>query len=158
MFESFKNVLFKTLVLAHFDFNKKTVLKTDTSQYITGGVLSQYDNDDSLCSVTFYNKNILLIEYNYYIYNKKLLIIIKYLKNWKSELKIICDSFKILTNNQTLKHFKTIQKLFFRQYCYFNLISDFNFYIKYYFEKINIKVNTFIKISDCISDNENKKI
>ena len=53
-------------------------------------------------------------ECNYHIYNKKLLIIIKCLKNWKSEFKIICNSFKILTDNQTLKYFKTVQKLFFK--------------------------------------------
>ena len=71
---------------------------------------------------------------------------------------MIYNLFKILTNNQALKHFKTIQKLFFKQYHYFNLISDFNFYIKYCFKKVNVKINTFIKISDCIFDNENEKI
>ena len=71
---------------------------------------------------------------------------------------MICDSFKILTDNQALKHFKTIQKLFFKQYCYLNLISNFNFHIKYYFKKTNIKADVFIKMSDCIPDNENEKI
>ena len=74
-------MLFKVPVLAHFDPDKKTVLETDTSQYITGDILSQYNDDDSLHSVIFYNKNILSAECNYHIYNKKLLIIIKCLKN-----------------------------------------------------------------------------
>ena len=69
-----------------------------------------------------------------------------------------CDSFEILTDNQTLKHFKTAQKLFFKQYHYFNLISDFNFHIKYCSEKINIRADIFIKMSDCISDDEDEKI
>ena len=69
-------------------------------------VLSQYNNDDSLYSVVFYSKNMLSVKCNYYIYDKKWLIIIKYLKNWKFKLKIICDFFKVLTDNQTLKHFK----------------------------------------------------
>ena len=68
------------------------------------------------------------------------------------------NPFKVLTDNQTLKHFKTAQKLFFRQCHYFNLISDFDFHIKYYSKKANAKTDTFIRMSDCISDNEDEKI
>ena len=68
------------------------------------------------------------------------------------------NSFKVLIDNQMLKYFKTAQKLFFKQYHYFNLISDFNFHIKYHFEKINVRVDMFIKISDCILNDENEKI
>ena len=56
----------------------------------------------------------LLTECNYHIYDKKLLIIIKCLKNWRSEFEMTCDSFKILTDNQVLEHFKTAQKLSFK--------------------------------------------
>ena len=69
-----------------------------------------------------------------------------------------CDPFKVLTDNQALKHFKTVQKLFFWQCCYFNLILNFNFYIKYHSGKANVKTDIFIKISDCIPDDENEKI
>ena len=100
----------------------------------------------------------LSIKCNYHIYNKELLIIIKCLKNWKSKLEITHDPFEVLTDNQALKHFKTAQKLFSKQCCYLNLISDFNFHIKYYFRKTNIKINTFIKMLNYISDDENEKI
>ena len=71
---------------------------------------------------------------------------------------MICDSFEVLTDNQTLKYFKTAQKLSSKQCCYFNLISDFNFHIKYCSEKANTKTDVFIKILNCILDNENEKI
>ena len=71
---------------------------------------------------------------------------------------MICDLFEVLTDNQTLKHFKTTQKLFFKQCCYFNLISDFNFHIKYHSEKANVKADALIKMSDCILNDENEKI
>ena len=121
MFESLKNALFKVSVLTHFDLNKKIILKTDISQYITGGILSQYDDNDSLHPVAFYSKNMLLIKCNYHIYNKELWIIIKYLKNWRPELEMTHNSFKVLTDNQILKHFKTVQKLSFKQCYYLNL-------------------------------------
>ena len=123
-----------------------------------GDVLSQYSDNGSLCSVAFYNKNMLPAECNYHIYNKELLIIIKCLENWRPELEMTHDLFKVLTDNQALKHFKTVQKLFSWQCHYFNLISDFNFYIKYHSGKVNIKVDVFIKMLNCISNNEDEKI
>ena len=57
-----------------------------------------------------------------------------------------------------MKHFKTAQKLSSKQCCYFNLISDFNFHIKYCSEKANIRADMLIKMSDCIPDNENERI
>ena len=107
-FKSLKNALFKASVLAYFDPDRKTVLKINVSQYITGNVLFQYSDDDSFHSVVFYNKNMLLTKCNYHIYDKELLIIIKCLKNWKFEFKMTYDSFKVLTDNQALKHFKTV--------------------------------------------------
>ena len=68
------------------------------------------------------------------------------------------NSFKVLIDNQALKHFKTAQKLFFKQCHYFNLISDFNFHIKYHSEKANVKADILIRMSDCIPDNEDEKI
>ena len=100
----------------------------------------------------------LLTKCNYHIYNKELLTIIKCLKNWRSEFEMTYNPFKVLTDNQTLKHFKTVKKLFFKQYCYFNLILNFNFYIKYCLERANVKADAFIKISDCIPDDENEKL
>ena len=98
-FESLKNALFKAPVLAHFDLNRKIILKTDTSQYVTGDVLSQYGDNGSLQSVVFYSKNMLPAECNYHIYDKELLIIIKCLKNWRFKLKMTHNPFKILTDN-----------------------------------------------------------
>ena len=151
-------MLFKTSVLAHFDPNRKTVLETDASQYIMSGVLFQCDDDGSFHPVAFYSKNMLPAECNYHIYDKKLLTIIKCLKNWRFKLEMICDLFEVLTDNQILKHFKTIQKLFSKQCYYFNLVSDFDFYIKYYFERVNVKTNMFIRMSDYIPGDENEKI
>ena len=41
-------------------------------------VLSQYNDDEILHSIIFYSKSFNFIKINYYIYNKKLLIIIYY--------------------------------------------------------------------------------
>ena len=71
----------QTFILRHFDRFKKTILKIDFFDYVNEGVLSQYDNENVLYSIIFYNKNLISVEYNYQIYDKKLLAIIRYLKH-----------------------------------------------------------------------------
>ena len=44
-------------------------------------MLSQYDDESNLHSMTFYNKNLLFVECNYKIYDKKLLVIVRCLKH-----------------------------------------------------------------------------
>ena len=68
------------------------------------------------------------------------------------------NPFEVLTDNQALKHFKTAQKLSFRQCCYLNLISDFDFHIKYHSERANVKADALIRMSDCIPGDEDERI
>jgi len=68
-------------VLKHFDSTREAILETDFSNYVNGGVLSQYDDEGILHSVTFYSKNMVLAECNYEIYDKELLTIIRCLKH-----------------------------------------------------------------------------
>ena len=44
-------------------------------------MFSQYNNKEMFYLVAFYNYKMILIEYNYEIYDKKLLIILKTFKN-----------------------------------------------------------------------------
>ena len=54
------------------------ILETDTSNYISASVLSQYGDDGILRPVTFFSKKHSSIKCNYEIYNKELLAIIRY--------------------------------------------------------------------------------
>ena len=62
-------------------------------------MLSQYNNKEMFYSVAFYSYKIILTEYNYEIYDKKLLIILKTFKNWQLKLKKLVISIIILTNH-----------------------------------------------------------
>ena len=66
--------------MQHFDKIKKVVLKINFLNYVNEEIFSQYNYENSLHLITFYNKNLLFIEYNYEIYDKKFLIIIYYLR------------------------------------------------------------------------------
>ncbi len=69
------------LILKHFDLIKEVILKMNFLNYVNNEVLSQYDDEDILHSMIFYNKNMIFAECNYKICDKKLLIIIHCLKH-----------------------------------------------------------------------------
>ena len=68
-------------VLTYFDQTQVTILKCDSSDDVSGDVLSQYKDDGLLHLVTFFSKNLIPAECNYKIYNKELLIMIHCFKN-----------------------------------------------------------------------------
>ena len=67
-------------VLAHFNPNKEILVKTNASDYVSAGVLSQRDNKGILHPIAYFSKKHSLTKYNYKIYNKKLIAIIRYFK------------------------------------------------------------------------------
>jgi hypothetical protein len=73
-------------ILYYFDLFREIFVKTDTSDYISLGILSQKDNQSILYPVVFISKKYNLAKYNYEIYNKKLLAIIYCFEGWRSEL------------------------------------------------------------------------
>ena len=62
----------------------------------------------------FFSKKNSFAEYNYKIYNKELLAVIRCLDEWDSELKRVKD-FEILTDHKNLEYFMTARKLTERQ-------------------------------------------
>ena len=57
-----------------------SVIKANSSNYITGGILSQYNKDGVLYPIIYFLKRLNPAKYNYEIYDKELLAIIKYFK------------------------------------------------------------------------------
>ena len=55
-FEKLKGAFTSEPVLMHFDWDKPAVLKTDASDYVCAGVLSQHDDDGVLHPIAFYSK------------------------------------------------------------------------------------------------------
>ncbi len=80
----------------------KTILKTNSFNYVNDDILSQYDDEETLHSIIYYSKNLSLAECNYEIYDKKLLAIIHVFKHWWSELKLTELFIKMFTDHQAL--------------------------------------------------------
>ena len=76
VFVKLKNNLLKALILAYFLYNKPIQVKTDAFNGVLGGVLLQlYENNKWYLEI-FWSEIIYIVKYNYYIYNKELLVII----------------------------------------------------------------------------------
>jgi hypothetical protein len=70
-------------------------------------------------------------EYNYRIYDKKLLTIIRCLKHWKLKLKNTDILIKVFIDHKNLKYFIIIKELSRRQARWVKKLAEFNFKILY---------------------------
>ena len=55
--------------------------------------------------MAYYLKKYTPAESNYKIYNKELLVIIRYLKVWDTELRSVLKGFDIITNHKNIEYF-----------------------------------------------------
>ena len=79
-----------------------SVIKANSSNYITRGILFQYNKDGVLYSIIYFLKWLNPAKYNYKIYNKELLAIIRYFEQWWPELKGTKFLIKVFSNYKNL--------------------------------------------------------
>ena len=124
---------------------------------MTDEVLSQHDDDEVLHSMIFYNKSLNLVEINYHIYDKELLIIIRCFEHWRPELVYTELPIQIFIDHQTLKIFMKNKQLTCHQARYLNILSDFNFKIIFRADKANIKADALTRMPDFHSEDDDER-
>jgi hypothetical protein len=75
-FDTLKATFTSAPVLARFDPDLDVIVETDTSDYVSAGVLSQYNDDNILHPMAYFSKKHSPAECNYEIYDKELMAII----------------------------------------------------------------------------------
>jgi len=135
IFDHMKKQMTEVSIFRHFDQNRKTILETDSFNYINDDILSQYDDEETLHSMIYYSKNLSFAECNYEIYDKKLLAIIQVFKHWWSELKLTELFIKMFTDHQALTSLMKDKELSRRQMRWIQKLVDFNFKIMYRSDK-----------------------
>ena len=88
-----------------------SVIEANLSNYVTGGILSQYNKDGVLHPIIYFLKQLNPAKCNYEIYNKELLAIIRYFKQWQPKLKGTGFLIKVFNNYKNLQYFITIKQL-----------------------------------------------
>ena len=105
------------------------MVKTDVSNYMTAGILFQYDNNGQLKPVVYFFCKMNPAECNYEIYDKKLLAIINDFELWKSELEIIEKLVQVFIDNKNLEYVISNKFLNRRQTRLSAIFLKFNFKI-----------------------------
>ena len=111
VFDNLKKQINSILVLHHFNVKHQAILKIDAFNYVKDNILSQYNDENVLHLIIFYNKSMISAECNYHIYDKKLLTIIWCFKHWWLELKDTELFIQMFTDHQTLKIFMKNKQL-----------------------------------------------
>ncbi len=137
-------------ILRHFDQNREAILETDSSDYVNGGILSQYDDEGTLHPMIYYSKNLSPAECNYEIYDKKLLAIIRAFEHWRPELELTELFIKMFTDHQALTPLMKDKELSRRQMRWVQKLVDFNFKIMYRSGKQNIKADALTRRADSV--------
>ena len=129
-FQLLKRMFVTAPILMQFDPSRETVVETDSSGYVVGGVLMQYDENGTLRPCAYFSQQNTPTESNYEIYDKELLAIVKCLRTWDSELRSL-HHFEVVTDHQNLTYFTKTRKLKERQMRWAEELSRFNFTIRY---------------------------
>lgn len=130
-FQELKNRFCSAPILMRFDPDKKILVETDASDYVSAGVLSQRDNEGILRPVAFFSKKHSAAECNYEIYDKELLAIVRAFEEWRPELEGSAVPIEVLSDHKNLEYFMSTKKLSRRQARWSEFLSRFKFVITY---------------------------
>ena len=131
VFKELKDQFTKELVLAALDLDKKLRVKVDTSDYVTGGMLSMEVENGRWKPVAFLSKSLNETERNYEIHDKEMLVILRGLETWRHLLEGVQFRFEIWTDHKNLEYFMKAQKLNRRQARWALYLSQFDFTLKH---------------------------
>ena len=118
-------------------------METDTLGHAIGGVLSQ-EQDRKWKPIAFLSRTMQPAEWNYKIYNKKLLAIVEALTKWRQSLLDAAESFKVWMDHENLKYFREPHKLNGQQAKWYLKLQDYDFMLKYIPEKTNTKADILL--------------
>ena len=79
-FQELKQRLVSALILRHYNYSLESMLETDASDGVIARVLSQLHSDGNWYPVGYFSKTIAPAEYNYKIYDKEILAIVRSLR------------------------------------------------------------------------------
>jgi hypothetical protein len=114
-FEKLKHCFTTAPILTHFDPHHGCIVKTDASDFVLGGVLSQTAKDKKLLPNAFHSRKFSPAEINYEIHNKELLTIVDCFKAWRRYLEGALYMVLVFTDHKNLEYFMMTKVLNRRQ-------------------------------------------
>ena len=103
VFEFVKNVVASVPVLAMYDSTRPTHVETDASNFATGAILSQKQDDGKWHPIAYRSSTMSAEERNYKIYDHKMLGLIRALKDWRHFLEGLPEPFEVVTDHKNME-------------------------------------------------------
>ena len=150
-FDELKKAFTTAPILIMFDPEKPCVVETDSSDEVTGGVLSQKDDDGILRPVAYLSSRLSPTECNYDIYDKELLAITRAFEEWRAELEGAAHTIGVISDHKNLEYFMTTKQLSRRQARWSEFLSRFDFQIQYRPGKQNNRADALTRRSADLS-------
>jgi len=128
-FDLLKKAFTSAPILRHIDYDREIIVETDASDFVSAGILSQYDDEGVLHPVAFYSKKHTPAECNYEIYDKELMAIIRAFEEWRPHLEGSRHPIQVLSDHKNLEYFMSTKLLNCRQARWSEFLSRFDFRI-----------------------------
>ena len=126
-FKALKHAITTTPVLIFLSDTRKFRIEVDASNFATGVVLSQLQDDGKWHPVGFISKSLSDVEWNYEIHDKEMLVIVRALEEWQHFLEGAHKKVDVWTDHWNLQYFQTAQHLNCQQACWSLFLSCFDF-------------------------------
>ncbi|KAI1006053.1 hypothetical protein K3495_g2163 [Podosphaera aphanis] len=130
-FSSPKDAFTRAPILRHFDPDRRCYMEADSSDWVHGGILSQFDDQNILHPVTYFSRRLNAAQVNYEIYDNELLAVVTAFEHWRLELEGTLELVSVITDHKNLEYFMTTKILNRRQARWSEFLSRFNFVITY---------------------------
>ncbi len=130
-FQTLKQLICEEPVLLMPKLEQAFELEVDTSNYAIGVMLNQQDKQKRWHPVAYYSTTLSEIEWNYDIYNKELLAIVKSLWHWRTYLVGNPHTTIIHTDHSNLLYWKKPRKISRRIAWEFQELQEYNFMLKH---------------------------
>ncbi|KAH9269148.1 hypothetical protein BASA83_008767 [Batrachochytrium salamandrivorans] len=136
------------------NLTKPFILETDASDYAISGVLSQYDDSNTLRPIAFYARQMNSAEQNYEIYDKELLAVVESFKHWRHFLQGGLHPVTVLCDHKNLEYFMTTKKLTRRQARWSLELSEYDFSLTHRPGKLNGRADSLSRREDYKANTE----
>jgi hypothetical protein len=131
-FEALKERCTTAPILTHFDPTKICIVKTDASDFVSGAILSQKDEDGRLRPIAFHSRKFQPVEINYEVHDNELLSKVDSFKVWRRYLEGALKTMMVYSDHQNLDYFTITKVLNRRQVRWAKELPAYGFKIVYH--------------------------
>ncbi len=147
-FKMLKGLICSKLVLLMPILENPFEMEVDASSFAIGATLSQQDELQRWHPVAYFLEMLSEAEWNYNIYNRELLAIVKSLRHWRTYLAGASHQVVIHTDHANLLYWKEPRKISRRVAREFQELSEYNFVLKHIAGTKNARADALSRRSD----------